>query len=223
MSTIRGQGDWGPAEEQKLRAAWVNEPPRLDGPVLLAEYDPQWPVLYEREAARIRSVLGERVLLLEHVGSTSVPGLAAKPIVDILLVVADPGDEPSYLTPLAQAGYRLVIREPGWYQHRALKGPDTNINLHVHPPHSPEIGRHLRFRDRLRADPGDRELYERVKRELAARPWTYIQQYADAKTEVIAAIMTRAEATPAELPGPPGMPGLVIFCAAGCIAPILDR
>jgi GrpB-like predicted nucleotidyltransferase (UPF0157 family) len=189
MSTIRGQGDWEAADEEKLRAAWVAGPPRLDGPVRLAEYDPRWPVQYEREAARIRSVLGERVLRLEHVGSTSVPGLAAKPIIDILLVVADPADEASYVTPLEQAGYRLVIREPGWYQHRALKGPDTDINLHVHPPDSPEIGRHLRFRDRLRADPADRKRYERVKRQLAGRQWTYVQQYADAKTEVITAIM----------------------------------
>ena len=196
MSTIEGQSDWGPADEQRLRAAWVQDPPRLDGPVRLAEYDPQWPVLYEREAARIRSVLGDRVLALEHVGSTSVPGLAAKPIINILLVVADPADEPSYLTPLEQAGYRLVIREPGWYQHRALKGPDTDINLHVHPPGSPEIGRHLRFRDRLRADPADRELYEQVKRQLASRHWTYIQQYADAKTEVIATIMAHLEKEP---------------------------
>jgi GrpB-like predicted nucleotidyltransferase (UPF0157 family) len=196
MSTIRGQGEWGPAEEETLRAAWVTEPPRLDGPVRLAEYDRGWPALYEREAARIRSVLGERVLRLEHVGSTSVPGLAAKPIIDILLVVADPADEPSYVTPLERAGYRVVIREPGWYQHRALKGPDTDINLHVHPPGSPEIGRHLRFRDWLRAHPTDRGLYERVKRELASRRWTYIQQYADAKTEVIATIMAHIEAEP---------------------------
>ena len=196
MSTIRGAGDWGPADEQRLRAAWVQDPPRLDGPVRLAEYDPQWPVLYEREAARIRSVLGARVLLLEHVGSTSVPGLAAKPIIDILLVVADPADEPSYLPPLEQAGYRLVIRERGWYQHRALKGPDTDINLHVHPPGSPEIGRYLRFRDRLRADPADRELYEQVKRQLASRHWTYIQQYADAKTEVITTIMAHLDQEP---------------------------
>jgi GrpB-like predicted nucleotidyltransferase (UPF0157 family) len=196
VSTIRGQGEWGPAEEEKLRAAWVTEPPRLDGPVRLAEYDPGWPALYEREAARIRSVLGERVLRLEHVGSTSVPGLAAKPIIDILLVVADPADEPGYVTPLERAGYRVVIREPGWYQHRALKGPDTDINLHVHPPGSPEIGRHLRFRDRLRAHPADRRLYERVKRELASRRWTYVQQYADAKTEVIATIMAHIEEEP---------------------------
>jgi GrpB-like predicted nucleotidyltransferase (UPF0157 family) len=89
-----------------------------------------------------------------------------------------------------------VIREPGWYQHRALKGPDTDINLHVHPPGSPEIGRHLRFRDWLRAHPADRGLYERVKRELASRRWTYIQQYADAKTEVIATIMAHIEEEP---------------------------
>ena len=196
MSTIRGQGDWGPADEQRLRAAWVRDPPRLDGPVQLASYDPRWPAWYEREAARIRSVLGDRVVLLEHVGSTSVPGLAAKPIIDILLVVADPADEPSYLPPLEQAGYRLVIRETGWYQHRALKGPDTDINLHVHPPGSPEIGRHLRFRDRLRADPADRELYEQVKRRLAGRSWTYVQQYADAKTEVITTIMAHLDEGP---------------------------
>jgi GrpB-like predicted nucleotidyltransferase (UPF0157 family) len=193
MSTIRSQGDWEPADEQRLCGIWVQEPPRLDGPVRLADYDPRWPVWYEREAARIRSVLGQRVMLLEHVGSTSVPGLAAKPIIDIVLVVADPADEASYLTPLEQAGYRLVIREPGWHQHRVLKGPDTDINLHVHPPASPEIGRHLRFRDWLRANPADRELYERVKRQLASRHWTYVQQYADAKTEVIAAIMGRIE------------------------------
>lgn len=180
---------WGPAEEQRLRAAWVEDPPKLDDPVLLASYNPQWPGLYGREADRIRSVLGDRVLLLEHVGSTSVPGLAAKPIIDILLVVADPADEPSYVSPLESAGYRLVIREPDWHQHRVLKGPDTNINLHVHPPGSPEIEAHLRFRDHLRADQADRELYERVKQELAGRQWTYIQQYADAKTEVITAIM----------------------------------
>ena len=89
-----------------------------------------------------------------------------------------------------------MIREPGWYQHRALKGPDTDINLHVHPPGSPEIGRYLRFRDRLRADPADRELYEQVKRQLASRHWTYIQQYADAKTEVITTIMAHLDEGP---------------------------
>jgi GrpB-like predicted nucleotidyltransferase (UPF0157 family) len=181
--------DWGPERERQLRAAWVAEPPELNGPVRLAGYSDDWPRLYEREAARVRSALGDRVLLLEHVGSTSVPGLAAKPIIDILLVVADPSDEPAYVPELERAGYRLVIREPGWHEHRAFKGPDTDVNLHVHPPGSPEIERHLRFRDRLRDNETDRKLYEMTKRQLASRHWTYIQQYADAKSEVIETIL----------------------------------
>jgi GrpB-like predicted nucleotidyltransferase (UPF0157 family) len=181
-----------PEYERELRAAWVTEPPKLDGKIRLADYDPAWPALFEREAARIRAVLGDRVRRLEHVGSTSVPGLAAKPIIDILLIVADPADEDAYVAPLVQAGYRLTIREPGWHEHRLLKGPDTDINLHVHPPDSPEIDRNLRFRDHLRADPGDRALYERTKRGLAAQDWTYMQQYADAKSDVVEEILRRS-------------------------------
>jgi GrpB-like predicted nucleotidyltransferase (UPF0157 family) len=192
MARLNEADEWGPGEEAALRAAWVSEPPRLTGPVVIADYDPAWPALFEREAGRLRDVLGAEILLLEHVGSTSVPGLAAKPVIDILLVVADPADEGRYLPPLEQAGYRLVIREPGWHEHRALKGPDTDINLHVHGPASPEIERHLRFRDHLRADDADRELYQRTKRELAARPWTYIQQYADAKSAVVEEILRRS-------------------------------
>jgi GrpB-like predicted nucleotidyltransferase (UPF0157 family) len=181
-----------PQYERELRAAWVTEPPKLDGKIRLADYDPAWPGLFEREAARIRAALGDRVLRLEHIGSTSVPGLAAKPVIDILLIVADPADEDAYVAPLERAGYRLIIREPGWHQHRLLKGPDTDINLHVHPPDSPEVERNLRFRDHLRADPADRALYERTKRELAAQDWTYTQQYADAKSDVVEAILLRS-------------------------------
>jgi GrpB-like predicted nucleotidyltransferase (UPF0157 family) len=97
-------------------------------------------------------------VLLEHVGSTSVPGLAAKPIIDILLIVPDSSDEPAWLPDLEAAGYVLVIREPDWYQHRCLKGPDTNVNLHVYSPGCPEIERYLIFRDRLRGHPEDRAL-----------------------------------------------------------------
>ena len=187
---------WGAEQEDKLRAACVPGgpgPTRTDGPVRLADYDATWPAAFEREAARIRSVLGDRVPLLEHVGSTSVPGLAAKPVIDIVLVVADPADEASYVAPLETAGYRLRIREPEWHEHRLLNGPDTDdINLHVFPPASPEIDRTLRFRERLRSDAAERELYERAKRELAARSWTYMQQYADAKSGVVAEILLRS-------------------------------
>jgi GrpB-like predicted nucleotidyltransferase (UPF0157 family) len=179
--------------EDEIRAAWVTEPSRLVGRIEVADYDPAWPRLFEREADRIRSVLGERVMRLEHVGSTSVPGLAAKPIIDILLVVPDSGDEPAYVPALEAAGYLLVIREPEWHQHRVFKGPDTNVNLHVHSPGSPEIERYLRFRDRLRSDPADRERYQRAKRELAQRDWRYVQQYADAKTPVVEEILARAQ------------------------------
>ena len=184
----------GPKTVEEIRAAWVEEPPRLTGKIQVVDYDPGWPGLFEREVERIREVLGERVVRLEHVGSTSVPGLAAKPIIDIVLVVPDSADEPAYLPDLEAAGYQLVIREPDWWQHRVLKGPDTNVNLHVYSPDCPEVERYLIFRDRLRSDPADREHYQRVKRELAQRDWTYVQQYADAKTEVVEEIVLRARA-----------------------------
>ncbi len=181
-----------PMTEDEIRASWVVEPPRLDGRVRLDEYDPAWPRLFAREDERIRRALGERALRLEHTGSTSVPGLAAKPIVDMLLVVADSSDEPAWLPALEAAGYRLVIREPDWHEHRVLKGPDTNVNLHVLSIGDPEIDRILAFRDRLRNDEADRRLYEATKRELASREWAYVQNYADAKTEVVEAILGRA-------------------------------
>jgi GrpB-like predicted nucleotidyltransferase (UPF0157 family) len=179
--------------EDEIRAAWVTEPPRLVGRIEVADYDPAWLRLFQREADRIRAVLGKRVVQLEHVGSTAVPGLAAKPVIDILLVVPDSGDEPAYLPDLEAAGYVLVIREPKWHQHRMLKGPDTNVQLHVYSPGCPEIQRYLVFRDRLRSDPADRERYQRVKRELAQRDWRYGQQYADAKTDVVEEIIARAQ------------------------------
>lgn len=184
-----------PQTEEELARIWVDgRPPKLTGPVLVADYDSDWPRLYEREVERVTAILGGRALQLEHVGSTSVPGLPAKPVIDMDLVVADSADEPAYLPDLLATGYRLVIREPAWYEHRSLKGPDTNINLHVFSPGCEEVARHLLFRDWLRTHADDRDLYARTKRELAGREWTYIQQYADAKSEVVAAILGRARA-----------------------------
>jgi GrpB-like predicted nucleotidyltransferase (UPF0157 family) len=176
--------------EEQLRAVTIGEPRR--GPIALVDYDPAWPALFEREAARIRGALGDRALLVEHAGSTSVPGLAAKPIVDIVLAVPDSSDERGYVAPLEAVGYTLRIREPDWYEHRVLRGPDTEINLHVFSEDCEEIGRMLAFRDHLRTNDADRALYERTKRELAARPWQFVQDYADAKTEVVREIVARA-------------------------------
>ncbi|WP_072482358.1 GrpB family protein [Amycolatopsis australiensis] len=180
--------------DEAIQRIWVGEAPEHNSTVTLADYDPEWPKLFEREAARIRKALGEQVLLLEHVGSTSVPGLCAKPIVDILLEVPDSGDEDAYVPALEAAGYRLVIREPDWEKHRCFKGPDTNINLHVHSPGNGQTERYLLLRDRMRAHPEERDLYAAKKRELAAKVWKYVQNYADAKTEVIDEILGRARA-----------------------------
>jgi GrpB-like predicted nucleotidyltransferase (UPF0157 family) len=178
--------------EDQIRAATIGEPWRADGPIHLAEYDPQWPALFEREAARIRVILGDRVRLLEHAGSTSVPGLSAKPVIDMILAVRDSAEESAYVPPLEAAGYILRIREPDWYEHRLFKGPDTNINLHTFTAGSAEIERMLAFRDRLRTHDDERDLYLAKKRELAARHWVYVQDYADAKGEVVEGIIARA-------------------------------
>ena len=129
---------------------------------------------------------------IEHVGSTSVPGLAAKPVIDIVLVVIDSADEIAYVRLLEAAGYRLHVREPEWHEHRLFKRPDTEINLHTFSQGSPEIDRMLMLREWLRANPADRQLYAQTKRDLALREWTFVQNYADAKTPVIDAILARA-------------------------------
>ena len=182
-----------PLTEEQIRAAQVGELVPLAVPIQIVDYDPEWPRLYEREAARVQSVLGDRVLLLEHVGSTSVPDLAAKPKIDMLLVVANTADEPAYVPAMETAGYILTIREPDWYEHRMFKGPDTDINLHVFSSGCTEIDRMLLFRNWLRSNESDRLLYERTKHELARNNWKYMQNYADAKTAVVNEILTRAQ------------------------------
>ena len=178
--------------EEELQAIYIGGVTPLMGPVQIDDYSPEWPALFESEAARIRAALGDRVVLLEHVGSTSVPGLAAKPRIDILLVVPNSAEEPSYVPALEAAGYVLSIREPDWHEHRMFNRADLALNLHVFSPGSPEIERMLLFRDWLRSNPSDRQLYEHKKRELARREWKYTQNYADAKTGVVEEILARA-------------------------------
>ena len=180
-----------PTDEQ-TKAAHVRGLREHNAPIQLVDYSAQWPVLFAREAERVRATLGACVLQLEHVGSTSVPGLAAKPIIDMILAVADSADEPAYVPALESARYVLPIREPDWYQHRLFKGPDTNINLHVYSFGCPEIDKMLMFRDWLRTNDADRQLYERTKRELATKTWKYVQNYADAKTSVVEEMVARA-------------------------------
>jgi len=181
-----------PLTEEQIRAHTIGDPQVVPGKILIIDYRAEWPALFEREARRIRGALGDRALRIEHTGSTSVPGLAAKPIIDMLLVVADSALEDAYLPALESAGYRLRIREEDWFQHRVFKGPDSDVNLPVFSSGCPEIERILLFRDWLRSNAWDRELYRRTKLALAEQDWKYVQNYADAKTAVIEEILARA-------------------------------
>ena len=174
--------------EDEIRAATIGELRPLTEPIELADYDPAWPELFQR--GQVAGVPPD-----PFIGSTSVPGLAAKPIIDIVLVVPDSSDEEAYVPAMEAAGYVLRIREPDWYEHRVFKGPDTTVNLHVFSRECPEIDRMLLFRDWLRSNDSDRELYERTKRELAEKDWKYVQNYADAKTAVVEEIIARAQSS----------------------------
>ena len=145
---------------------WVADPPAV-APIAVVAPDPAWPAAYAALADRIRIALGDRVLGLDHVGSTSVPGLPAKPIIDIDLTVADAADERAYVPALEQAGFVLLAREPDWHQHRLLVAPSPAANLHVWSPDSPEAIRHRLFRDWLLDHPDDRARYARAKQAAA--------------------------------------------------------
>ena len=157
--------------------------------------DPDWPRQYDALAGRIREALGWRVLQLEHVGSTAVPGLPAKPIIDIDLTVADPGREQDYVPALEAAGFRLRIREPWWHGHRVLRADEPPCNLHVFGFDSPELIKHRIFRDWLRGNPGDRDRYAAIKRQAAAdanAAAEHVMQYNARKQQVIREIYYRA-------------------------------
>ena len=157
--------------------------------------DPDWPRQYDALAGRIREALGWRVLQLEHVGSTAVPGLPAKPVIDIDLTVADPGREQDYVPALEAAGFRLRVREPWWHGHRVLRADEPPCNLHVFGFDSPELIKHRIFRDWLRGNPGDRDRYAAIKRQAAAdanAAGEHVMQYNARKQQVIREIYHRA-------------------------------
>jgi len=160
--------------------------------IKVLDYDPRWPEKYEQHAQRIKAALKERLLRIEHVGSTSVPGLAAKPIIDIDVIVVDSSDEATYLPALEKAGYVLRVREPDWHEHRMMRTPELDVHVHIFSPDSPEFKRHLVFRDWLRRNEEDRRLYDTTKRQLAPRQWEDMNAYARAKTEVVERIIATA-------------------------------
>jgi GrpB-like predicted nucleotidyltransferase (UPF0157 family) len=181
-----------PLTDEQIAAANVGPPLVLNSPIALEPYNPEWPAVYARLARDISTALGAKILLLEHVGSTAVPGLSAKPVIDIVLAVADSADENAYVKLLEAVGYVLKIREPDWFDHRLLKSAASDVNLHVFSHGCSEIGRMLAFRNWLRTHEDDLMLYQRIKQELGARTWRYMQNYADAKSAVVNEILGRA-------------------------------
>lgn len=163
-------------------------------PPEVVAYDPAWPAVYADLEARIRAVLGARVLEIHHVGSTSVPGLAAKPVIDIDLIVADPDAEDAYIPPLVAAGFVHRIREPWWWGHRVLRLDDPLVHLHVFDFTSPEAVRHRLFRDWLRQHRDDRDRYAAAKNEASAASAAlgeHAMEYNARKQDVVREIYAR--------------------------------
>lgn len=163
--------------------------------VEVVEYDAAWPAAYASVAARITTALGWRALHVEHVGSTAVPGLPAKPVLDVDLVVADPADEGSYVPALTAAGFVLRVREPWWWEHRMLRHDSPRTNLHVFGPDAPEPVRHRLFRDWLRAHPDEIATYRDAKLEAASAAnavGEHVMEYNARKQATIRAVYDRA-------------------------------
>ncbi|GAA3638096.1 GrpB family protein [Kineosporia mesophila] len=158
--------------------------------IVLVGYSDSWPSMFEHERDKIAAALGGKASRIDHVGSTSIPGLTAKPIIDIDLSVVDADDETDYLPALKSAGYQLRVREP---DHRMVRTPELTVHVHVCSAGSEWERRHLLFRDWLRQDQSDRDAYANLKRQLALRDWPDVNAYAKAKGTLIAAITDRAE------------------------------
>jgi GrpB-like predicted nucleotidyltransferase (UPF0157 family) len=161
---------------------------RLAGPgrpVEVVPYDEGWPSAFARLSSLVRGALGDRMQTLEHVGSTAVPGLAAKPVIDADLTVSDSGHEAAYVPDLEAAGFVLRFREPEWEEHRVLAVEDPKTNLHVWSPGSVEAQRHVAFRDWLREHDEDRHAYGALKTELAGRGFGDVMDYNNHKAALV--------------------------------------
>ena len=176
---------------EQMAAALVGEPPATWQSIIIEDYDPAWADRFAAASSLLGEALSGLIIAIEHVGSTSVPGLPAKPIIDIDLLIEDTADESRYLPALEELGYRLILREPWWYGHRMLVSPAEDVHLHVWPAGAPEPVRHRLFRDWLRAHSADRDLYAATKRRLARDTVHRPGDYSLAKNDVIDDIYER--------------------------------
>ena len=186
--------------EQNAVALVGERPARWDH-IVIEDYDPAWVGRFDAARALLDEALGGLIIAIEHVGSTSVPGLPAKPVIDIDLLIEDTADESGYVPALEARGYRLVLREPWWYGHRMLVSPAEDVHLHMWPREAPEPIRHRLFRDWLRSHPQDRDLYAAAKRRLARDTADQPADYSLAKNDVIDDIYARIFAAGPEAGG----------------------
>jgi GrpB-like predicted nucleotidyltransferase (UPF0157 family) len=167
--------------------------------VVIAEYDEAWPARFESERRRLASALGDDAVMVEHIGSTAVPGLAAKPIIDILVTVEQVDPDEKYTHRLEALGYVLRVREP---DHRMFRTQARDVHVHVWPVAHEAVESYLVLRDWLRYDEASRLLYERRKRELAGREWADMNHYAEAKSDVVVGILEAGMSAKRQRRGP---------------------
>jgi GrpB-like predicted nucleotidyltransferase (UPF0157 family) len=168
---------------------------RPRGPIVLVPYEPRWCSDFEQESASVRASLGDLLISLHHIGSTAIPGIVAKPVIDMLAVVTDVAllDTGAHL--LEELGYEAMgefgIEGRRYFRKNSKEGARTH-QIHAFAGGSPEIDRHLAFRDYLREHPDEAQQYGNLKLELARHFMTDIDGYTDSKTEFIREIERRA-------------------------------
>lgn len=184
ISEIMTFRDGDPAENPWVRGTPVPETAEI------VPYSADWPRQFEDVRRRIIAALPQVAIAVEHIGSTAVPGMAAKPVIDVDLIVADPDREADYVPALAADGFVLSVRELTWYRHRMLRLEAPRVNLHVFGPACAEHARHVLFRDWLRDHEADRELYARAKRRAREGART-VESYNKNKKDLIRDIYRR--------------------------------
>ncbi|WP_209008818.1 GrpB family protein [Pseudovibrio japonicus] len=161
--------------------------------IKIERYNPRWPEIYEVHKEKVSKAFSGIEHRTEHIGSTSVNGLAAKPIVDMLVVISDPGNEKLYREAMENQGYQLRVREPDFDEHRMFRTFEQDVHIHVFPEGSKEVERYLLFRDHLRRHADVRSGYEALKRKQSEKNWSDMNAYAEAKTEFIETIICEAK------------------------------
>ena len=163
-----------------------------NNPVVVVDYNPLWPRQFETLGSRLANVLGGLAVTIEHVGSTAVPGLAAKPIIDIDVLLSAPEDLPSAMAALASIGYQHR-GDLGVPNREAFRAPAGDLRHHLYVcPNNTEYHRHIAFRDHLRSHPEDASAYANLKRELACKFREDREAYNNAKREFVKSILRKS-------------------------------